>query len=108
MRGKKLCQFWLLTWKTFIGQFVHIVGFDWLMGVGEGIMILARCAFHFIIKHENWCNIRVLIYLFIFKDYFMKFSLLFMLSFFCLEKVYSIIFLLKLNISDTMKIGKKC
>ena len=40
-------QFKLLTWTSFIGQFVNPVG-----GKRE-IVILASCKFHFIRKHEN-------------------------------------------------------
>ena len=52
MTGENCRQFSLLTWKTFIGQSVHQeVGEG--MGWKGGIVILARCNFHFIREHEN-------------------------------------------------------
>ncbi len=45
MIWQKLRLFMLLIWNLFIGLFIH--------PVGGGIVILARCEFHFIKEHEN-------------------------------------------------------
>ena len=47
------CQFRLLTWNSFIGQFVYpVAGMGWgNSGWKGGIVILARCMFYLI--HEN-------------------------------------------------------
>ena len=49
----KNCQFRLLTWNSFIGQFVHSVGGrEWGKG-GECIVFTSRYMFHFIRVHGN-------------------------------------------------------
>ena len=47
-------QFRMLTWISFIGQFIHPVEKGWVKGGGrEEIFILASCMFHSIREHEN-------------------------------------------------------
>ena len=54
--GENCQKFMLLTCTLLIEQFVHPVGGD------GGIVILARCDFHFIKKNMKiWCNIQVVI-----------------------------------------------
>ena len=54
----KICQFSLLLWTSFIGQFVHLIGREvmgyrgWMSWMG-GIVILASCEHFFIKVHEN-------------------------------------------------------
>ena len=50
MTGEKLSLITLLTWDSFIGQIDHPVGKERIRG---GIVILARCKFHFTREHEN-------------------------------------------------------
>ena len=52
LTGKTCCQFRLLTWTSFIGQFVHLRGGEG-MDMRVGIVISASCEFHFIRVHEN-------------------------------------------------------
>ena len=49
MTGKNCHQFSLVTWNSFIGQFVNPIEGGWK----EGIVILARCKFHFIRENED-------------------------------------------------------
>ena len=50
MTGEKLSSIRLLTWNSFIGQIDHPVGEE---RIRWGIVILARCKFHFTREHEN-------------------------------------------------------
>ena len=61
-RGIKCRQCRFIKWDSFISQFVQPVGGQgtgWGKRVDGGIIILGRCEFPFIRKHENLCNIQV-------------------------------------------------
>ena len=67
-REKYICQFGLITWNSFIYQFLHPVGekglgkTGWKLGIG----ILFCCKFYFIIENMKiWGNIQVIIYPFL-------------------------------------------
>ena len=51
--GEKCRQIRLLTWASFIGQFVHAVKEDRVNWVDWGIVILATYEFHFPVVHDN-------------------------------------------------------
>ena len=49
MTGEKMS----LTWASLIGQFVHLVGGDWIKRVDGGrIVSLASYKFHFVRVHD--------------------------------------------------------
>ena len=55
----------MLTWNSFVGQFVHPVGGGGMGSRdGKGKSLFNR-QFPFIRKHEIWCKIQVIIYLFL-------------------------------------------
>ena len=51
--GENCRQFRLLKWTSFIGQFIHLVGGDGIMGMDREVVILASTKFHFIRVHDN-------------------------------------------------------
>ena len=58
MTGENCRQFWLLTWTSFIGQFVYPVGEEGMgvKGMDGVIVILASNKFKFIRVHEDPCS----------------------------------------------------
>ena len=51
----------LLTWKFFVGQFVHPVGGKVLKGMMEGPLVKPATSFTALEKMKIWCKIQVII-----------------------------------------------
>ena len=62
LTGEFFCQFNLLIWTSFIGQFVNLVGGegDGVKRKNGGIVILASCKYYFIRVHGNLGQYQIL------------------------------------------------